>query len=155
MKHCLFSLLFISTSLHFLACTSLNSQSKSTLREGVRGQVFEKKGNAMPMKGNVTTKGAVFNTVVYAFEPTILSKVEGVNGQICTKVNSVLVDSARTDGEGKYIIRLKPGKYTLLVKYGSDYFVPYFSGLNELAIIEIKPKLVSELDIIVNVKASY
>lgn len=136
-------------------CISLNSQSKLAVIEGLRGQVFEIKGNAMPMKGQKASKGALLQTVVYVFEPTTLLKVEGLNGQICTKVNSVLVDSARTDVEGKYIIGLKPGKYSLMVKYGQGFFVPYFSGTNELSIIEILPKKLSELDIIVNAKASY
>jgi|Laugresp1bdmlbsn_1035097.scaffolds.fasta_scaffold07557_2 hypothetical protein len=155
MKKYLVSLIIIILSLQFYGCISLKSQSKLAVIEGVRGQVFEKKGNAMPMKGQKATKGTLLQTVVYVFEPTTLLKVEGLNGQICTKVNSVLVDSVNTDMEGKYIIGLKPGKYTLMVKYGRGFFVPYLSGTNELSIIEILPKQLSELDIIVNAKASY
>lgn len=155
MKKHLFSLIISVSCLQFNSCISLNSQAKLVTKEGVRGQVFEKKGNKMPMKGQETTKGAILNTVVYVFEPTTLIKVEGLNGQICTKVNAVLVDSALTDTDGKYIIGLKPGKYSLFVKYGQNFFVPYFSGRNELSIIEILPKTFSELDIIVNAKASY
>lgn len=155
MKKYLFSLLISVSCLHFIGCISLRPQVQLLPIEGVRGQVFEKKGNKMPMKGQETTKGAILNTIVYVFEPTTLLKVEGLNGQTCTKINSALVDSARTDMDGKYIISLKPGKYSLLVKYGSGYFVPYFSGSNELSIIEILPKTFSELDIIVNAKASY
>jgi hypothetical protein len=155
MKKYLFSLIISVSCLQFNGCISLSSQVKRVPTEGVKGQVFEKKGNLMPMKGQKTTKGAILNTVVYVFEPTTLLKVEGLNGQICTKINSALVDSAMTDKDGKYIIGLKPGKYSLFVKYGQGFFVPYFSGTNELSIIEILPKTFSELDIIVNAKASY
>ena len=155
MKKCIFPLLACLLTLSLCGCKILNSQVKPVLIEGVRGQVFEKKGNVMPVKGKVSSKGAIFNTIVYVFEPTTLSKVEGLNGQFCTKVNSVLVDSLKTSIEGKFLIALKPGKYSLMVKYDQGYFVPYFSGTNELSIIEILPNVVSELDIIVNVKASY
>ncbi len=141
--------------MQFFGCVSLRSQSKLAVIEGIRGQVFEKKGNTMPMKGQNASKGALLQTMVYVFKPTSLLEVEGLDGQICTKVNSVLVDSAKTDLDGKYIISLKPGKYSLMVKYGQGYFVPYFSGTNELSIVEIVPMKLSELDIIVNAKASY
>lgn len=155
MKNCLFSLIISILYMPFYGCISLSSQNKLTLLQGVQGQVFEQKGNAMPMKGQKISKGAYFHTMVYIFEPTSSLEVEGLKGQICTKVNTVLVDSTMTDTEGKYKIALKPGKYSLMVKFEEGFFVPYFSGANELSIIEVLPKTFSELDIIVNVKASY
>ncbi len=155
MKKCLFSLIISILCMPFYGCISLSSQTKLTALQGVQGQVFEQKGNTMPMKGQKTSKGTFLHTMVYIFEPTSLLKVEGLNGQICAKVNAVLVDSMMTDKDGKYKIALKPGKYSLMVKFGQGFFVPYFSGTHELSIIEILPKTFSELDIIVNVNASY
>ena len=136
-------------------CAVVKGHSSKKPIEGIRGHVFEQQGNAMPTKGKSSSKGTPFSTKIYVFEPTQLTQVDGLNGPICSKVRSVLIDSAISDSSGNYFIALNPGKYTLLVKYEWGYFVPFFSGLNELAIIQIQPKIVSDLDIIVNAKASY
>ncbi len=155
MKKGLFSLIISIFCIPIYGCISLSSQTKLTALQGVQGQVFQQKGNSMPMKGQKTSKGTFLHTMVYIFEPTSLLKVEGLNGQICTKVNTVLVDSTMTDIDGKYKIALKSGKYSIMVKFGQGFFVPYFSGTQDLSIIEILPKTISQLDIIVNVNASY
>jgi len=136
-------------------CGTVNVQTVKKDIEGIRGHVSEQQGNVMPSKGKLSAKGSPIRTKIYVFEPTQLAQVQGLNGSICSKVNALLLDSTSSDSTGNYFIALKPGKYTLLVKYESGYFIPFFSGLNGLSMIQIQPKRVSDLDIIVNVKASY
>ncbi len=136
-------------------CAAVKDHASKKTIEGIRGYIFEQQGSAMPLKGKTSSKGVAISTIIYVFEPTQINQVEGLNGPICSKVNTRLLDSATSDREGNYFMALKPGKYTLLVKYESGYFVPFFSGMNELAIIQIQPNRVSDLDIIVNAKASY
>ena len=155
MNKYILQILLCALCMSLLSCMRLNSQNKAKNIAGIRGRIFEKKGNQMPMKGQTSSNGLPLSTAVYIFEPTTIDQTAGLNGSICSNVLSRLVDSVISDSKGKYFIALKPGKYTMLVKYDKGYFVPFFSGFNELAIIEIKPKLVSELDIIVNEQASY
>ncbi len=147
--------IFVSLCLLLIGCAVVKGHSSKKTIEGIRGHIFEQQGNGMPLKGKSISKGVALSAKIYAFEPTQINQVEGLNGPVCSKVNTRLLDSTSSDKEGNYFIALKPGKYTLLVKYESGYFVPFFSGMNELAIIQIQPNRVSDLDIIVNAKASY
>lgn len=146
---------YLLICLILFGCGSVKVHSLQKNIEGIRGHVFEQQGNVMPSKGKPSGKGSPISTKIYVFQPTELAQVDGLIGPICSKVNTVLLDSATSDSSGNYFVALKPGRYTVLVKYESGYFIPFFSGLNGLAMIQIQPKLVSDLDIIVNVKASY
>ena len=137
------------------SCASLKYQTKVSLSQGIVGQVFEQKGNKMPQVGKAFSKGNPFPTTIYVFEPTNISQVQKIEGNIIKNITTRLVANYQTDDLGKFKIKLTPGKYTVVVGYEGAYFTPYFSTQNELSLIHVVANEFTNLDVIINVKASY
>jgi hypothetical protein len=116
------------------------------------GHVYEQKLNAMPMVDKPSSKGSPFSTMIYIYEPTKINQIEGgmPPSPIVSKMNSRLVDSVRSDKTGAFLMYLKPGKYSLFIKYENGYYIPFFAGKDWVSIIEVKPNEITTMDFIVS-----
>lgn len=139
----------------FSACKLVQASTQAGFKQGLSGNVFEQLGNAMPLRDKPISKGRPFATTIYIYAPLKIGDAIGLQGQMAKKINGRLIDSCKTDGTGQYRIALQPGQYSVLVQYEHAYFIPFFSGQEGLAFIEIKRNSFTALDIIVNAKASY
>ena len=94
---------------------------------------------------------------IYIYEPTKLNQIEDglMPGPIVSKINSILVDSVHSDNTGAFSLYLKPGKYSVFVKYENGYYVPFYAGKDLVSIIETKQNEKTILDIEVKVNSSY
>jgi hypothetical protein len=128
-----------------------------SIKSNFKGHIYEQKFNNMPMIDRLKSKGSPFETTLYIYEPTTINQIEeAVNpGPIITKIHSKLIDSVITDKEGGYSLYLKPGKYSVFVKYGNGYYVPYYAGKDWVSIIETKQNEITTLDILLKVNTSY
>ena len=155
--HCRLLILFflVFSTFTMTSCVSAKHQTKVSLSQGIVGQVFEQKGNKMPQVGKVLTKGDPFPTIVYVFEPTFVNQGEQIEGHLFKTMSTKLVGSYPTDHFGKFNINLTPGIYTVVVGYEGAYFTPYFSAQNELSLVHVANNVFTNLDVIINVKASY
>ena len=138
-------------TLTFFACLST---SKSHRISNFTGHIYEHKYNGMPMVDKPSSKGTPLKTMVYVYAPTNIYQIEdGLHlGTIITKINTSIIDSVQTDENGAYSLYLKPGKYSVFVKYENGYYVPFYAGKEAVSLIEISPKQPTILD--VNVRAS-
>lgn len=118
------------------------------------GHVFESKFNSMPDAGIKTKKGIPLSTLLYFYEPTTIKQIEDgmTGGATIKKVNARLIDSVKSDKLGAFKIYLKPGKYSVFIKYENGYYIPYFSGSNWVSIVEVKSNGVNNLDF--NIRAA-
>ncbi len=137
-----------------ISCASL---PKSAMNANLVGNVYEHKYNSMPMIDKPNTKGAPFKTTLYFYEPTTIHQIEaGANsGPTISKIKSILVDSVVTDNSGTYSIYLKPGKYSVFVKYENGYYIPFYSGKDAVAIIETKQSEITRFDVAIRNSMSY
>lgn len=112
------------------------------------GHVYEQKYNAMPMVDKPDTKGSPLMTTLYIYEPTKINQIdEGViTGPMVSKITSQLVDSVASDNKGAFQKYVKPGKYTVMIKYKNGFFIPYFSGVDWVSLIEIKSNEINNID---------
>ncbi len=138
-----------------MGCISFKQPIKLPPTQGLMGQVFEQKGNAMPQKGKPISKGKGYETRIYVFEPTTMTSVTALAGGLYTKPATQLLGTFPTDSTGHFSISLAPGKYSILVGYEGAYFVPFFNQYNELAVVQVLPSLFQSMDVIINVKASF
>jgi hypothetical protein len=111
----------------------------------------------MPMIDKPNSKGAALETVLYIFEPTSIRQIEAglQQGQFVSKINAKLLDSVHSDKLGAYSLYLKPGKYSVFVKYENGYYVPFYSGKEGVSIFETKQNEITELDITVKANSSF
>jgi hypothetical protein len=130
---------------------------KGIVASNFSGHIYEQKFNNMPMMDKAKSKGRPIISTLYIYEPTRLNQiVDGlVPGPIVSKINSILIDSVSSDNTGAFSMYLKPGKYSVFVKYENGYYVPFYSGKDWASIIETKPNEKTELDIQVKVNSSY
>jgi hypothetical protein len=154
MRNCLGLSIITSFLLLSLSCGKILKKSyKSTFS----GHIYEHKFNNMPMLDKPQTKGSPLETTLYIYEPTTINQIEEgmIPGPIVSKINSILVDSVHTDKKGAFLLYLHPGKYSVFVKYGKGYYVPFYSGKDWVSIIETKQNNDTQLDIEVKVNSSY
>ena len=118
------------------------------------GHVFESKFNSMPEAGTKTKKGTPVSTFLYFYEPTTIKQIEDemMGGSTVKNINTYLIDSVQSDKLGAFKIYLKPGKYSVFIKYENGYYIPYFSGSNWVSIIEVNAHGVNNLDF--NIRAA-
>ena len=137
------------------ACASI---PKSNSLPNFIGHVYERKFNNMPMSDKPSSKGSPLSTLVYVYEATSLNQLnEGAAlpaSSLVSSIQSTVIDSAISDESGAFHFNLKPGKYSVFVKYNSSYYIPFFSGTNWASIMEIKANEVNKMDIVVNGIAS-
>ena len=138
-----------------MACAQLSPPLSKVTNSGIEGQLLEQIANAMPTKGRPTAKGIPLLSKVYIYKKLILAQLENKNGALCNKINGQLVDSTFSDATGHYHLALKPGQYSIVVGYENGYFIPYFSGIDGVAYVQIEPQKTTILNINVNQKASY
>jgi hypothetical protein len=62
------------------------------------------------------------------------------------KINSRFMDSVRSDKAGAFNLYLKPGKYSVFIKYENGYYIPFYSGKDWVSLIEVKPNEITTMD---------
>jgi hypothetical protein len=149
-----FRISFLLMGLVFMLCTSCASIQKASPVPNFVGHVYERKFNNMPMSDKPSSKGSPLGTTVYVYEATSLNQLNGGaflhQQSLASSIQSNAVDSVISDQLGAFQFNLKPGKYSVFVKYNSNYYIPFFSGVNWVSIIEIKANEVNKMDIVVN-----
>ena len=128
-----------------IACGGLKMNRRNN---NLVGHVFESKFNSMPEAGAKIKKGTPVSTFLYFYEPTTIKQIEDgmMGGSTVKNINTRLIDSVQSDKLGAFKIYLKPGKYSVFIKYENGYYIPFFSGSNWVSIIEVKAHGVNNLD---------
>jgi hypothetical protein len=147
--------LFALSSLSLASCLIIKD-GKPTIKQGVFGRVLWLQGNVMPSPdapNRGTGKPAERSLQIY--EITKLDQVEG-QAPLFTKVKTKLVATTKTDKEGYFQCRLKPGKYSIFtVEEEGKLFANLFEGNGEITPFEVKANEVVTYHITINHKAFY
>jgi hypothetical protein len=126
------------------------------MKQGIRGTVKEETGNRMPGPGRELPPANAVQTTVYVYEPTTPSQVDQVGGSpLYSAIKSRLIDSVVTDKDGNFELSLKPGNYSVFVKTNGRYFANSFDAKNNIAPVTVEVGKVSEVNIVINDRATY
>ena len=139
----------------FFGCISFKQPMKVQEAQGIQGQVFEQKGNQMPQKGKTLSKGVGLATQVCIFAPTSIQYAIQVSGSLFKLPSTQLIGMFDTDSVGQFKVQLKPGRYSVFVKYQNGYYAANFNQLNELGIVQVLPGTFASIDVIISAQASY
>lgn len=137
-----------------LSCTVRN-QKAALPEQGIKGQVTFSEGNLMPGPGKKSPdpKGVQRNVFIYA----VVTAADVVGeGPLYTAVNKPLVARVKTDPEGFFQCRLKPGKYSVFTEEKSGrLFSSLSNDKGELSLVEVVSNQVLEYNILINYAAVY
>ncbi len=124
--------------LTFFACSSTRIGHE---KDNFTGHIYEHKYNGMPMVDKPSSKGVPVMTTLYIYEPTRINQIDDnlTGSPIVSEIKSKLVDSVHSDQTGEFRMYIKPGKYSVFIKYKKGYYIPYYSGIDWLSIIQVKP----------------
>jgi hypothetical protein len=115
--------------------------------QGVKGVVFLQTDAMMPLKGKPLQKGSPYSTIIFVYESASITQLIGQQGNFAKGVNAKLVKQVRSDNAGKFKLKLSPGKYTIVLGYQEGIYIPFFSGTNGVAHIEVTKNQFQEIDI--------
>lgn len=145
-------------TLSLFQCTSYQPEG-----EGVVGIVTWQEGNQMPMiteevkegkKNKRVTIGDPVKRTVRVYPLIKISDVTLENG-LFQSVAAQPITEIETDENGRYSIKLSPGRYSILTVEEGGLFASIFDGDGNIQPVTVKENEWTLLDIVVNYKAAY
>ena len=136
-------------------CSSIKD-GKTTIKQGVFGKVLWTQGNHMPSPDKPAPKNGIpAIRTIYIYSLTKLSQTEG-QAPLFSKINTTLAAKVKTDKNGFYQCKLKPGSYSVFtLEDDGHYFANLFDGNGNIASFEVMANKVTTYDIRINYKAAY
>ena len=113
-----------------------------------QGVLLEQNFNTMPMSDRPNSKGAPFATGILIYKSTNIQQLDSLTGHFCSRINGEFVTAIQSDNKGQFSTNLKPGVYSVFIRYENAFYIPYFSGANGTAFFEIKQNAPTQLEII-------
>ena len=155
MRNILFAMfLFLLT---FLACSVAKKSNSGDIKQGIKGQITEIRGNQMPKVGVTPAKPRPVSTTLFVYEPTHISQVKPVEtgSPLYTTINRNLVASVISDSLGNYQLYLPTGTYSVFVKKGAYFFANLFDTQNNIQQVTVDSGKITSLHILINSGATY
>lgn len=109
-------------------------------RDSVRvtGEVVRIRGNQMPSPDLPDPVYPGFKTNIYFYQPVSLNMATPVNpGGMYSRINGILSGTAASNAQGRFSIRLKPGRYSVLIGNDSLYYSNIRDGAGVLNPVDI------------------
>ena len=125
-------------------------------KSGIEGTVVRISGNQMPSPDRPPSAPAGIRATVCVYELTNMSQVvrEG-QGASYTSIKTKLVKTVESDSNGKFKVKLSPGKYSLFIKTDKGYYSNGFDGQNNINPVEVIKKKMSKVELRFDQGATY
>lgn len=123
--------------------------------QGIKGFVYLKTDANMPLKGKPLQKGSPYSTTIFVYESASISQLIGQQGNFAKGLNAVLVKQVQSDKAGKFKLKLRPGKYTIVLGYQEGIYIPFFSGINGVGHIEVPKHQFQEIDLTISASSVF
>jgi hypothetical protein len=123
--------------------------------QGISGQVLWYEGDLMPGFNKEPAIGQPIQREIHIYNATKMEQAEVQDGRFYSNIKTELVQKTSTDEEGRFIVALEPGTYSVFVKEKQGLFASRFDQSGIINPVTIgKSELVSLL-IKVDYKAAY
>jgi len=139
----------------FLICLAPILMGFCILPQGIKGRVLLAQNATMPFKGKPQQKGRPISTTVYIYKAANVNQLVGQEGNYAKGLNAKIIKQVRSDAAGKFKLRLAPGKYTIVLGYQEGIYIPYFSGNEGVAFIEVLKHQLQEIDLTIIASSIY
>lgn len=132
--------------LSFVLLTSFSFVSQGECRRsGIRGHVYQVRGNQMPSPDITPEPPKGVKTTLYIYELTNIADVtREANAVFYTTISTKLVKKIETDDDGSFKVKLKPGRYSLFVKKDDKFYSSQFDDKNNIHPVEVKSGKMTE-----------
>jgi hypothetical protein len=124
-------------------------------KQGIIGFVLLEKNASMPLKGAKGHKGLPISTTVYIYEAANINQLIGQEGNYAKGIDAKLIKQVLSKNDGKFKVKIAPGKYTILLGYQNGIYIPYFSGNTGVAFVEVLKGQFQEIDLSINASSIY
>jgi len=149
-------LTFFIISLAIYGCAGSHTSSNAQIREGISGYISIEKGNRMPSPDMPVDPPKGLKTQVFIHEITSISQLKSTETSgLYALIPTPLVASTFTDSTGYFSISLKPGSYSVFVKYQEGFYANWFNEKNQVAPVVVVADSVTKVNIKVTIGATY
>ncbi len=159
MKSGAMKVFFTLLGIYFLQTSCVSTQKASdavTIDQGIRGKVVEKTGNQMPSPDAPESDGRALKTTVYVYESTNISQVDRVGtSSFYTAIHTKLVKTVESDEQGRFVLELPAGNYSLFTRIKDRFYANSFDARNNIAPVSVMEGKVSEVNITISATAVY
>lgn len=126
------------------------------VKQGVKGLIFEVYGNQMPAPGKGVPVRKGVQREFGIFGPARLTEAKkGSADGFFLSPGTPLLKKARSQKDGCFLLPLKPGKYSMLIREKGQWYANSFGGDGEIFQFEVFPDSVTSLDFRINHGAWY
>lgn len=125
------------------------------ISQGISGQVLWYEGDLMPGFNKEPVAGKPIQREIHIYKATTIDQAEVLEGTFYSNINSELVLTTISDEDGKFIVALEPGTYTVFVKEPQGLFANRFDGAGNINPVTINQNELVSLLIRVDYKAAY
>ncbi|HEX7014764.1 MAG TPA: carboxypeptidase-like regulatory domain-containing protein [Cyclobacteriaceae bacterium] len=123
-------------------------------RQGIRGEVFWLSGNQMPGPNRDMAPGFGIKREVCIYEVATREQADQQD-VFFSNVRTRLVATVTSDSNGRFKVKLPPGKYSVFVKEPQGLFANLFSTTGEINPVVVEPKKFTWVSITVDYEAAY
>jgi hypothetical protein len=123
--------------------------------QGVSGTVLWYEGDLMPGMDKKPVEGLPIQREIHIYELTNLNQAKIREDYFYYELETRLVQKVTSNEEGKFIVALDPGTYSLFVKEPKGLFANKFDQNGHLNPITIQPNELITLRIRVDYQAAY
>lgn len=123
--------------------------------QGIKGRVFLEKEANMPLKGKTKQVGSAFSTKVYVYAAANTNQLMGQEGNWAKGIQAKLIRQVQADQAGRFKLALRPGKYTLVLGFKEGIYIPFFSGSNGVAFVEVSKHQYQEIDLTITASSIF
>jgi len=139
----------------FLICLAPILMGFCILPQGIKGHVLLAQNATMPFKGKPQQKGRPISTMIYIYKAANVNQLVGQEGNYAKGLKAKIIKQVRSDDTGKFKLRLAPGKYSIVLGYQEGIYIPYFSGNEGVAFIEVLTHQWQEIDLTIIASSVY
>ncbi len=123
--------------------------------QGISGQVLWYEGDLMPGIDKEPAVGKPIQREIYIYRATKMEQAEVYDGGFYSNIKTELVQKTSSDEDGKFIVALEPGTYSVFVKEPKGLFANRFDQSGIINPVTIGQNELVNITIRVDYKAAY
>jgi len=123
-------------------------------KQGIRGEVYWLNGNQMPGPGRSVAPGLGIKREIHIYEVATRDETE-YQDVFFSDIKTRHVATVMSDTNGKFKVKLPPGRYSVFVKEPQGLFANLFSTSGEINPVVVEPRKFTWVSITVDYEAAY
>ena len=146
---------FIITFLLVIACQVNKPMFSTGISQGITGTVLWYEGDLMPGINKEPVEGQPVQREIYIYEATSLNQAKVRDDVFYEDLKSTFIKKVSTDEDGRFIVELEPGTYSVFVKELGGLFANTFDESGRINPVTVGSNELVRMRIRIDYKAAY